>query len=196
MTVLDGIVGAVAALDGVMAVKGYENDTNSTDPTTTIPAHSIAIVVQGGIAHDIAQTILLKKTPGCYTFGTTRQSVNDLYGLPHDIGFFIPTPVAIGVKITLKAKAGYSTVVGDTISQSVTDYINGLGSGVIVYYSKLWTPANLDNTAAAGDLSDTYDITAMTIATPVGGTYGTANLPITIYQIANCVKANVVITVT
>jgi hypothetical protein len=196
MTVLDGIVGAVFSIDGVIAVKGYENDTNSTDPTTGIPPHSISMVVQGGNNIDIAKVILLKKTPGCYTYGTTRQSVTDLYGLPHDIGFFIPTPVAIGVKITLKAKPGYSTIVGAAISQAVADYINGLGSGVIVYYSKLWTPANLINTPIGGEPSDTYDITSMTMATPVGGTYATANIPITIYQMATCAVANVVITVT
>ena len=196
MTVLDGITGAVAAIPGVVAVKSYENDTNSTDPTTTIPAHSIAVVVQGGDAHTIAQTILLKKTPGCYTFGTQTQSVADLYGLLHTINFFIPTPVQVGVHITLKAKPGYSTLIGAAISSNVSAYINGLGSGVIVYYSKLWTPANLINTPSGGEQSDTYDITSMTIATPVGGTYATANIPITIYQIANCTAANVVLTVT
>jgi uncharacterized phage protein gp47/JayE len=196
MTVLDGIVGAVASVAGVVAVKGYENDTNSTDPITGIPAHSISMVVQGGDNVQIAQTILLKKTPGCFTYGNQRQSVNDFYGLPHDIGFFIPSPIQVGVKITVKAKTGYSTVIGAAISQNVSAYINGLGSGVVVSYSKLWTPANLVNTPSGGEQSDTYDITAMTIATPVNGTYATVNIPITIYQIANCTAANVVITVT
>jgi uncharacterized phage protein gp47/JayE len=196
LTVLDGIIGAVAAVPGVVQVRGYENDTNSTDPVTGIPAHSIAMVVQGGDAHTIAQTMLYKKTPGCFTQGNTRQSVNDFFGLPHDIGFFIPTPIDVGVHITLKAKPGYSTVIGALISQNVSDYINGLGSGVIVYYSKLWTPANLVNTPTGGEQSDTYDITVMTIASPATGTYGTTNIPITIFQQATCTPAKVILTVT
>jgi hypothetical protein len=140
--------------------------------------------------------MLYKKTPGCFTQGNTRQSVNDFFGLPHDIGFFIPTPIDVGVHITLKAKPGYSTVIGALISQNVSDYINGLGSGVIVYYSKLWTPANLVNTPTGGEQSDTYDITVMTIASPATGTYGTTNIPITIFQQATCTPAKVILTVT
>jgi uncharacterized phage protein gp47/JayE len=191
LSILEGIVGAILALPGVVACKGYENDTGSTDPVTGLPGHSISLVVEGGDAVQICQTILTKKTAGCYTYGTTRETVNDVYGLGHDIGFFVPTPVAIGVHISLHALTGYSSVVGLAISQSVADYINGLGSGIPVTYSKLWVPADLSDTGQ----SVTYDIYAMTIATPVSGTYGTANIPISIFQIATCDPANVVITV-
>jgi uncharacterized phage protein gp47/JayE len=203
LTVLSGIVSAVLALNGVIACKGYENDT-STDYTSTpppigvdpLPPHSVSMVVQGGDSQTICDTILLKKTPGCYTYGTTRHTSFDVYGLPHDIGFFIPTSVPIGVNITLTARAGYSTIVGAAISQSVADYINGLGSGVSVIYSKLWLPANLcDASGLPSDATDTYDITAMTVASPPGGAYGISNIPIAIFQIANCNAVNVVITV-
>jgi hypothetical protein len=161
-----------------------------------LPPHSVSLVVQGGDAVQICDTILLKKTPGCYTYGTTRETVNDIYGLPHNIGFFVPTTVQIGVAITLTAKAGYSTIVGAGISQTVADYINGLGSGVSVVYSKLWLPANLcdSTTGLPSGATNTYDITAMTIASPPTGTYGTANIAISIFQIAQCTAANVVIT--
>jgi hypothetical protein len=204
LTVLAGVVGAVLQLPGVTACVPYENDT-STDYTATtppigvgpLPPHSISMVVQGGDATQIAQTILLKKTPGCYTYGTTRETVDDVYGLPHDIGFFVPSQIDVGVHITLTAKAGYSTLVGAAISQAVADYINGLGSGIGVVYSKLWLPANLCDatTQLPTGATNTYDITAMTVASPSGGTYGTANIPVSIFQIAHCDSANVVITV-
>uniref|UniRef100_UPI0039E14609 hypothetical protein n=1 Tax=Anabaena sp. CCY 9910 TaxID=3103870 RepID=UPI0039E14609 len=46
-TVLEGTVGAVASVDGVVRYRAYENDTNSTD-SNGIPSHSISMVVDGG----------------------------------------------------------------------------------------------------------------------------------------------------
>ncbi len=197
-SVLSGIIGGVAGLPGVVAIKGYENDTNNTD-AHGIPPHSISLVVQGGDAIQICQTILLKKTPGCYTYGSTRESVEDIYGLPHDIGFFIPVTVPVGVHISLKANPGYSTIVGAAISQAVADYINAMGSGEPVIYSKLWLPANLcDATGAPIGATGTYDITAMIIGAPPTPTfvgYTTVNIPIGIFQEATCLASDVIITV-
>jgi uncharacterized phage protein gp47/JayE len=208
MTVLSGIVGAILALPGVTACKPYENDTGTdytgiTPPigVDPLPAHSISMVVEGGDPVAICQTILDHKTPGCYTYGTTRHTVDDNYGLPHDIGFFIPTVVQVGVNIALKAGAGYSTIIGNGISQAVADYINGLGSGEPVVWSKLWLPANLcDATtglALPGNATASYDITSLTSGTPVdhsGATYGMANIPITIFEVAQCKAADVIVT--
>ena len=195
LSVLSGISGAVASLLGVQAVTIYENDTSATD-SRGLPPHSVSLVVKGGDSMDICQTILLKKTPGCYTYGSTRHSVNDIYGLPHDIGFFIPTNVPVGVHITLRALPGYSTIVGKSISDEVSRYINAMGSGQEVVFSKLWMPANLcTDTGAPIGATGTYDITAMTIASPPTGTYGTVNIPISIFQEATCQSSDVIITV-
>lgn len=195
VTVLAGITGAVLALPGVTAAKPYENDTSATDPLTTLPPHSIALVVQGGDVTAICETILMHKTPGCFTYGTMRETVSDLYGLPHDIGFFIPVPVPIAVAITLIPKPGYTTNVGRGISRAVSDYINGLGSGEAVVYSKLWLPANLcDLQGLPIGAGDTYDITELWVGLQ-GGTLGMTNIPITIAQVATCTPQDVVITV-
>ena len=206
-TILGGIVGAVLALPGVTACVPYENDT-STDYTTTtppagvspLPPHSISLVVNGGDPVAICQTILLHKTPGCYTYGTTRNVVNDVYGLPHDIGFFIPTPVPVGVNIALNAGVGYSTIIGAAISAAVAAYINALGSGDDVVWSKLWLPANLcDALGVPTGATGTYDITALTVGTPVdhtGASYAMANIPISLLQEATCQAGDVIITAT
>ena len=208
LSVLDGILAAILQLPGVTAAKVYENDTNNDYTVAAPPAgvgplppHSIGAVVEGGDAVTICETILLKKTPGCYTYGQVRERVLDIYGLPHDIGFVIPTQVHIGAHITLTANPGYSSVVGDAISQSVADYINGLGSGEPLIYSKLWLPANLcDASGVPAGTTNSYDITAMTVGTPVDATgqgvgYGTANIPIKLGQKANCLPTDVVILV-
>jgi len=207
LSVLNGITGAILALPGVTACKGYENDT-STDYTVTppptgvaaLPPHSIAMVVVGGDATQICETILLKKTPGCYTYGNIRTSVQDVYGLAHDIGYFYPAPVTVGVHISLHAKPGYSTAVANAIRQSVADYINGLGSGIDVVYSKLFLPANLcDATGVPSGTTNTYDIFAMTLGTPPDNLaytgYAAANVLISLLQIATCEPSDVIITV-
>ena len=63
LTVLDGIIGAVACLPGVTRWAVYENDTDATD-ANGIPKHSISLVVEGGDATAIANAIAGKKTPG------------------------------------------------------------------------------------------------------------------------------------
>jgi hypothetical protein len=205
LSVLEGMVGAILSLPGVTACKGYENDTSFDYTVTTppvgqaaLPPHSISMVVEGGDVTQICDTILLKKTPGCYTYGNVRESVLDVYGLAHDIGYFFPSTVNIGVRISLHAKPGYSTAVADAIRQSVANYINGLGSGVDVVYSKLFLPANLcDATGVPSGTTNTYDIYAMIQGTPPDNLafagYAAANVPIKLLEVAVCDPADVII---
>lgn len=74
---LNGLQAALLQLDGVSDAKVYENDTNVTD-SDGIPAHSIWVVMDGGDADDVANTIYAKKTPGC--------------GMRGDITYNITTP--------------------------------------------------------------------------------------------------------
>lgn len=67
LSVLEGITGAVASVNGVRRHRVYENDTNQTDGDG-IPGHTIAAVVEGGDATAIATAIHRKKTPGTGTW--------------------------------------------------------------------------------------------------------------------------------
>ena len=78
-TVLIGIEGAIARITGVTRYKVYENDTSQAD-SNGLPPRSITCVVEGGSDQDIANSIYLKKTPGCYTNGTTAIQVTDSNG--------------------------------------------------------------------------------------------------------------------
>ena len=95
LTVLDGTIGAVASVPGVTRFRGYENDSDVAD-ANGIPAHSIAIVAEGGDQQAIGDAIAVKKTPGTGTYGTTTVTTYDQYGLPNLIDFFRPTPATIG----------------------------------------------------------------------------------------------------
>lgn len=180
LSVLDGTVGAVASLAGVTRFRGYENDSNATD-ANGIPAHSIAIVVEGGDAQAIGDAIATKKTPGTGTYGTTTVTTYDAYGLPNDIDFFRPTPATVDVEVTIQALTGYTTGFADLIAAAVAAQINALEIGDDVLITKLYVPANLPGNPAGS----TFDITQLRIKKNAGA-LGTSNLTLAFNEVAEC----------
>lgn len=189
LSVMEGIVGAVISLAGVTRCRGYENDTNST--VGSLPPHSITIVVEGGSTTTIAETIAAKKTPGTTANGSTSVTVYDKYGMPNNISFYRPTLAPIDVEVSLTAMTGYLSTTGDAIKQATVDYMATLLIGDDVYVSKLWTPANLDNSY----LSGTYNVTQIRIRRS-GGSWVTTSLTLAFNEVADCALANVSLVVT
>lgn len=189
LTVLDGIMGAVATLDGVERYRGYENDT-SVEDANGLPPHSISLVVAGGDAAAIAKTIATKKTPGGGTYGTTTISVTDKYGIVHPISFFRPTSVDIFARVEIKALQGYTSAVGEEIRTAVAAYINEIEIGDPVYLTRLFLPANLNGNAD----SATFDITDLQIGTSPGS-LAPANVVNGFNAVAACASANVEVVV-
>nr|WP_208093583.1 baseplate J/gp47 family protein [Serratia ureilytica] len=189
LTVLDGIMGAVATLPGVERYRGYENDTSVAD-ANGLPPHSISLVVAGGDAAAIAKTIATKKTPGGGTYGTTTISVTDKYGIVHPISFFRPTTVDIYARVEIKALQGYTSAVGEEIRTAVAAYINEIEIGDPVYLTRLFLPANLNGSAD----SATFDITDLQIGTSPGS-LAPANVVIGFNAVAACAPANVEVVV-
>lgn len=139
-TVLDGLLENIEALEGVTRSKIYENDTNEAD-SNGLPAHSITAVVEGGDDKDIATAIYFKKTPGCYTNGTTAVDLTTLSGNEATIRFYRPTNVAILVKIAIKQLPGYNSTYADEIKEAVYNYLSNLDIAETVYRSIIWSVA-------------------------------------------------------
>jgi len=158
-TVLEGTAGAIGNLEGVVAVRPYENDTGSTDGNG-IPAHSISMVVIGGDVTEICETILLHKTPGCGTYGDTSEVVNDPKGMPVNISFERPTDIPIEVQIVISVNAGYSSDYEELIKEAVAAAVNAFGIGNDILYTRLFIPAYLQGTPAFG----TFDIVSIEIS--------------------------------
>lgn len=78
LSVMEGIVGAVAGVNGVLRHRGYENDTGTTDENG-IPGHTIALVVEGGVNTEIAGAIARKKTAGTGTWAPAVGYGNPAY---------------------------------------------------------------------------------------------------------------------
>jgi hypothetical protein len=90
---LDGLSGALLALEEVVFAQVYENNTDVTDVYGITP-HSIWCVVDGGIAADIANTIYERRNAGCGMYngtgatGTTGPA--KVVAIEQVNGFYIP----------------------------------------------------------------------------------------------------------
>ncbi len=188
-TVLFGILGAVKAVEGVTEAVIYENDTGSVD-SNGLPAHSIAVVVLGGDASAIAFAIMLRKTPGAFTYGNITIPVTDDAGVNHNISFFVPSEVDIRVSLTIEALTGYSGTTGDQIKQAIADYINALLIGQDVVISRLYLPAQL----YGGVGSEQFDLQSLQISVNPA-TPGNLDIVIPFNSTAACDVANITLTV-
>lgn len=190
LTVMDGIVGAVAGVAGVTRYAAYENDTGSTD-ANGIPAHNISMVVEGGDSMAIATAIAAKKPPGTPTYGTTSETVIDTYGNVIPVNFYRPTEVPISVAITIKGLPGYNSDIGAQVVAAIAAYINALTIGTDVLLTRLYLPANLSGSAN----SLTFEITSLEIAAKPG-TPSASDVVIAFNEVASCAAADITLTVT
>lgn len=180
LTVIEGSNGAVANLEGVTKVRTYENDTNITDGNG-IPGHSVCTVVAGGDSTEIAETIMLHKTPGAGTYGDTPVDVIDPAGMPITIRFERAKDAVIGVQVTLAAGVGWSPDYVLLIQNSVAAVIKALQIGGNVLITKLYAPAYLAGTAAGS----TYDIASILIKKG-GDPFDDNNIPLDFNEQAIC----------
>lgn len=191
LSVLEGIAGSIANISGVTEVKYYENNTDLTD-SNGIPSHSVAFIVSGGDSTEIAEAIAAKMTPGTGYYGSTSVTVYDDYGMPIIVQFSRPDYITIDVEIDLTALTGYSSVYEDLIKQAVVDYINGLGTGSDV----LWTRVLGASLLCGVQGSETFNVTATRIAINSSSPYSpsAADIDIAFNERAISTVSNVTIT--
>ena len=187
LTPFEAVDGAIANIKGVTRHKLYENDQDVPD-ANGLPPHSIAAIVEGGDATEIANTIRSVKDQGTTPYGSTVISVPDKYGSPHPVGFSRPVDVPVFVKITISPLTGYTSQVGDEIKAAVAAYINSLAIGASVLLSRIYSPANLG--VVSGGNSRYYDITELLIGTSSAGVAAT-NIVIAFDHSASCRVADI-----
>lgn len=139
----EGIIAALLNVDGVSRVSGIKND-NDTPTSEGIPGHTIAMIVDGGDAQTIGETIFLKKGEGVGTHGTTVVTYVDTYGFPNTIRFSRPTVVPIYAKLKITAAADYLSSVSDEIKERIAEYINSLEIGKNVNIARVLASAVKD----------------------------------------------------
>ena len=124
----DALMSSLVNLSGVEFVALIVNDSDET--VSSVPAHSIYAIVQGGDADDIAATIYDRKAPGIGTYGAISKTVTDDAGISHTVKFSRPTTTEVTVTVTITPLSGYaSESVDPIIKQAIINDINSLGIG-------------------------------------------------------------------
>lgn len=189
-TVFDGMVADVQGIPGVTRVKAYENNTNVTDPAWS-PPHSVTFVVEGGDDTEVATSLYYKKTPGCYTNGTTEVPLTSPGGNITVIRFYRPTYVPVYVKVTLTRLSGYNDSYADDIKNAIVNYIDNIGIAENVYRSILWSIATSQMTSIS---SPSFSVTDVKLSTN-GSTYSQADVQIDFNELASITTANITVEV-
>ncbi|MCM3141650.1 hypothetical protein [Brevibacillus sp. MER 51] len=190
-TVLEGIKGGIAGVIGVTRYVVYENDTGETNEMGH-PEHSITVVVEGGNDQEIAETIAKRKTPGCYTNGTTTKIVTDMYDEPTQIRFFRPAYVEIATVVQVKRLGGFTTQTEDDIKSYVADFINSISLGnPSLVISSLWGAALQANRVLT---NPSFSIVSLTAAR-LGNQPSTSDIPLEFFEAVRGSKQNVTVNV-
>ena len=161
-TVMDGILGAVANVPGVVGYFAYENSTASALAVdsigNTIPAHSIAIVVSGGSLQPIVDAIALKKPPGVQTYGALSGTHTDAIGMTSTINYSSLASTAINFAFTIVPLTGYVSTTKALIIAALSNFIDSLAIGENVYATQALAVASLPG----NPLGLTFSITMST----------------------------------
>ncbi len=166
---VESVAANLYAVDDVTSVIVNENKTSSTN-SDGIPAHSIACIVEGGAASDIAESIFNTKSAGCNTFGDLTETISDSQGFDQDISYSRPDDVNIYIGMELRQLSDFPSTGEDDIKTAITDYFEEdedtrLSIGDNVIFSEIYAPINTVSgvsiprmTIAASDSEiDTYD---------------------------------------
>ena len=167
----DALAAALREIAGVSHFLIRVNDEDST--VDGIPAHTLAVLVQGGNANKIAEAIWNKKPPGIGTDGSISRTVTDEKGQEHTVKFSRPGMLSIHYQITIKTYEGFSLdAVQPLLRVALMDLMNNrfeIGQELIVpqVYGLLYQ--------AAGEYASTFAITDIVVS----GTFGTSRDKVT-----------------
>lgn len=173
-TPVSATIAAILAVSGVTRVApgqptsggpgtSVENPTGATDSWGN-PAHSISMVVEGGLNSDVALAIYTKRTLGCYTNGTTAVVVADpVTGFLNTMRFYQPSYLVVYALVQLTGYGSTPTsAVVAAVQAALTAYLNELAIGETVSLSALIYEAMAVNTSLP---SPSFGVASLAIGT-------------------------------
>ena len=199
---IDSIIGVVFGVDDVRRVRVYENEEDIVQPVTGLTAHSLAVIVDGGVNEDIAQAIFSKRSTGVTQFqaGTpvTANVQSEKYPQQStDIKFSRPIYVDMVVTVTVQSDGSLPNDADEQIKQAIIDYTSGslvnpdsgfnqlgfdIGEDVVL--SRLYTPIN----SVIGSYGNSY-VLGLTLQA------GTSNININFDELSRWTDVNITVTI-
>ena len=173
VTLEDSIRAAVAAVPNVRTFLLVVNESDSAN-AQGIPAHTIAVLVNGGDLQTLAEAIWKSKAPGIGTWGSTTKTVYDEAGNPHEVKLSRPSTLGIRLAISLQSLTGFDLT-------AVSGLIN-----VPQLYGVCYE-------AVGPEWRNTFVITGMTATS--GGTSSTGLFPVSWNQLVSFNASQITITV-
>lgn len=159
---LEAIEAQVAGVTGVTYVKAWENTTLSTD-ADGIPGKAINVVVEGGVASDIAAAIYRSRPAGIQMYGTDESEEIDLgLGRIVTIGFDRVSDVDIYVDVDLQTSTSEENPpvgIATTVDNLVAAYIETLDIGQDVLSYKIIGHIHAQNYPGIDAITVTVDRT-------------------------------------
>ena len=203
LTQFSGTVAAIASLSGVTRQQCYENPTGTTSDGTTIfgtpagkplpsglPAHSVTCVVEGGTNLAVATAIYANKGIGCYTNGTTSQSVTDPNnGVTAVINFYQPTYQTIYVSLSVHLLPGGTSATLTAVQAAIIAYLQSLQIGQAITLSALYAAGM----SVTPNLSmPIFSIEALTLGTSASPS-GTSDITLAFNYAAQATTSSVIV---
>lgn len=203
------MLGEIYAVDGVRKTRIYENPTGSAAFDATfnphsLPAHSIAILADGGTDDDVAYAVYVKKNPGVYladvgTDVTVLVTDPDYPTNTQPIRFNRPTYIDMVLAITIvDSESTLPPNIQDLIRDAFLEFANGsmtdpscgfrdrgFDIGESIPYSSLYTPIN--------HVIETYGNAYVSVLTVNGVS---ANQSIAYNELSRWTDSNITVTVT
>lgn len=206
----ESLFGELYETTGVRKVAIYENKTGSdtVDPVKNphaLPAHSLAIIVDGGTDEDVAEAIYRKISVGVNLYAKANKVQKTVYSKLFPASYDVITfarPVDVAVKISVKiadpkgvlpVDSDVATMVkqafidyyeGDLLPSGIGFLTTGFSIGESVPYSRLFTPVN----KVLGDYPGTY-------VSELKVNDGTANVNVEFNELARFTADQITVTV-
>ncbi len=185
-SIIDALYGAVANIPEVLQCEVYENPTGAVQAITGLPAHSVNVVVDGGLTQDIANQIFTRITLGVVQVGAVSSIVTDSQGNSHTVKFDRPTDVPIHVILNVTKLSGWPTDGADRLKSALVAWtIANQRIGKDVIHSRLYDCLNV----VPG-----HSITTMLIGTAPAPTLED-DVAIAFNQLARFTTANITVNV-
>lgn len=104
---LDSLVSGLSNVDGVTAVKVYENNEDAEDGNG-VPGHSIWVIVAGGTDEDVANEVYRRRNAGCGMKGDTTYNIVQVDESTFEVAFDRPTYESLYAWMHLESKTSGS----------------------------------------------------------------------------------------